>query len=79
MWQKAELDRTFTLPEQGTPRFACASFTLVSKTNVTVGSTLCLTASKGKFVKFRVTGVGTDPGEPLRFIEAWAPLLTPGV
>jgi hypothetical protein len=77
-WQRAELDRTFTLPERGPPRFTCASFTLVSKANVEVDSTLCVTASKNKFVKFRVTGPQRGAAEPAQFIEAWAPLLSPG-
>lgn len=77
-WQRAELDRTFTLPERGPPRFTCASFTLVSKANVAVDSTLCVTASKNKFVKFRVTGPVRGAAEPVQFIEAWAPLLAPG-
>ena len=77
-WQSAELDRTFTLPERGPPRFSCASFTLVSKANVEVDSTLCVTAARNKFVKFRVTGPVRGAAEPVQFIEAWAPLLSPG-
>lgn len=76
-WQKVELKRSFSLPVGGMPRFTCALFGLVNRQNITLDSTLCVTGSKNKFVKFRVTG---PPGhtEPLRFIEAFGPLLWPG-
>jgi hypothetical protein len=77
-WQKAELYRSFTLPEHGVQRFSCASFTLVSPVNVEVDSTLCVTGSKNKFVKFRVTGPHRGAAEPMQFIEAFGPLLWPG-
>jgi hypothetical protein len=76
--RKAELVGNFTLPERDAPRFTCANFTVVTRESVDVTSLLCITSSKGKFVKFRVTGAGADPGDALRFIEAWTPMLAPG-
>jgi hypothetical protein len=79
LWRKADLVREFNLPAAGRPRFACARVTIVNKESVELDSTLCVAAAHNKFVKFRVTGPrqGTDPAEPLRFIEAWSRLLWP--
>jgi hypothetical protein len=68
------------MPARGTPRFLCASFTFGDAPEPQYDSTLCVTAAKGKFVKFRVTGprVAGSANEAIRFIEAWGRLLRPG-
>lgn len=78
-WRKADIIRDFTLPERGKPRFACATLSLVDQLNVVRDSTLCLTAAKGKFVKFRVTGSrGDDTAGVMQFIQGWIGVLWPG-
>ena len=76
MLKNAEFVRDFTLPARGTPRFICANFKLPDAPGDWRDSTLCVTAAKGKFVKFRVTG--PNPTETVKFIEAWDTLLRPG-
>lgn len=79
IWRKVELVREFTLPERGKPRFTCASFALVDTLDVERDSVLCVTSSKGKFVKFRLTGSRDgSPSAALKFVEAWSRVLWPG-
>lgn len=79
-WRKADFVRDFSLPARGKARFACASYELVNNKSVTIDSTLCITGSKGKYVKFRVSGPrdGANLSVPTRFVETWGALLAPG-
>lgn len=79
-WRKADFVRDFSLPARGKARFACANYTLLNNENVVIDSTLCITGSKGRYVKFRVSGPrdGADLAVPARFVESWSAMLAPG-
>jgi hypothetical protein len=64
----------------GRTRFVCAMFTYHHvQLKKDVDSYLCLTAWKGKFVKFRMTTPRNDASSAVsrRFIEAWSGVLWP--
>jgi hypothetical protein len=68
------------LDSAGRTRFACAMFTyVVVKPKSDVDSYLCMTAWRGKFVKFRMTTPRSDASSAIsrRFMEAWSGLLWP--
>jgi hypothetical protein len=71
----------FKIPESGTPRFNCLSFSYQrgDRVDVAADSFLCLTSWRDKFVKLRMTGPkGTIArSDVTAFATAWMELLRP--
>jgi hypothetical protein len=78
-YQKASNKGAYNLPDAGRARFQCADFEIVRRDGEERDSLLCITAWRGKFIKFRVTGPRQSDGtaHARRFVEAWGKVLWP--
>jgi len=80
VYAQVDLKRSYLLrDDRGRPRFQCSDFAYVHEKVGAVDSALCLTAWRGKFVKFRLTTArhaGWD-AEVKRFMDAWISILWP--
>ena len=76
---KVEDGVAFQISLSSTARFTCESFLIVDTNSRQIDSFLCLTAWKGKFVKYRLSTLHNDGSTAIakRFVGAWADQLWP--
>jgi hypothetical protein len=77
--ETVEDGETFQISPAGTARFMCESFLIVDTNSHRIDSFLCLTAWKGKFVKYRLSTLRNEASTAIAkgFVGAWADQLWP--